>query len=185
MTAGEPPPRFPAGANHQVGGLVGGDPPHDRSEHYEHTQFGRVIALGTLAGLAITSAMLLSLSTATLKTSWVLVIALYGLLAAGFALLWKLTVEVDQRELRFRFGIGVFGRVVPLADIVRCEVIRTRLWWGWGLHWTPSGWLYNVAGRDAVRIEFLRERPVIIGSDDAMTLKRVIDERIARRAKAG
>jgi len=55
--------------------------------------------------------------------------------------------------------------------------VRTPLWWGWGLHWTPSGWLYNVSGRDAVRIDVRRERAVIVGSDDAPALKRALDER--------
>jgi len=93
-----------------------------------------------------------------------------------------LTVEVDAREVRARFGIGLFRKSVPLADIRRCDVIRTRIWWGWGLHWTPSGWLYNVSGREAVRIELASERPLIIGSDEAPALKQAID---ARRPAAG
>ena len=84
--------------------------------------------------------------------------------------------------MRLRFGVGLFRRTLPIADLVRCDRMRTRLRWGWGLHWTPAGWLYNVSGRDAVRLELRRERPVIIGSDDADALKTAIDARIAAHA---
>jgi hypothetical protein len=41
---------------------------------------------------------------------------------------------------------------VRLAEIVGCEPIRIRWWYGWGIHLTPYGWLYNVSGFDAVAI---------------------------------
>ena len=149
---------------------------------YKHSQFGSVIALGSAAGFAMATLLLVTLSTATLHAAGWLVVALFVVLAVAFLLFWKLTVEVDAREVRFHFGIGIIGRTVAIADIVRCQRIRVRMWWGWGLHWTPSGWLYNVGGRDAIRLELARERPVIIGTDDAEALKRVIDERMAARA---
>jgi len=184
MKAGVSPSRPNARAAHlAVDPPAGGTAPGG-SPAYKHTQFGSVIAAGTAAGLVLATAMLVSLSPSTLKAAWWLVVALYGVLGTAFVLFWKLTVEVDEREVRFRFGIGVIGRAVRIADIVRCDLVRTRIWWGWGLHWTPSGWLYNVAGRAAVRLEFARGRPVMIGSDDAETLKRVIDERMAGRAQS-
>ena len=48
------------------------------------------------------------------------------------------------------------------------------MWWGWGAHWTPAGWLYNVSGRDAVRLELRAERPVIIGTGDVAGLTQAI-----------
>ena len=59
--------------------------------------------------------------------------------------------------------------------------MRTPSWWGWGLHWTPSGWLYNVSGRAAVRLEMKSERPVMVGSDEAELLKDAIDLRLQQR----
>jgi hypothetical protein len=106
-----------------------------------------------------------------------MVVALYATLVAALLLFITLTVEVDADHVRLRFGIGLIRKSVAIADIVRCDIVRTRVWWGWGLHWTQSGWLYNVSGRDAVRIEMRRERAVIIGSDDAPALKQAIDER--------
>jgi len=160
----------------------GADPSARGSGAYRHTQFGTVIAVGTALGLAAAVTVTVALSPATLAAARWPIVALYAVIAAAFFLFGTLTVEVDAREVRARFGIGLFRKSVPLADIRRCDVIRTRIWWGWGLHWTPSGWLYNVSGREAVRIELASERPLIIGSDEAPALKRAID---ARRPAAG
>jgi len=159
--------RLPSGADLSARG----------SGAYRHTQFGTVIAVGTALGLAAAVTMTVSLSPATLAAARWPIVALYAVIAAAFFLFATLTVEVDAREVRVRFGIGLFRKSVPLADIRRCDVIRTRIWWGWGLHWTPSGWLYNVSGREAVRIELASERPLIIGSDEAPALKQAIDAR--------
>lgn len=155
-------------------------------EAYRHTQFGKVIAVGTALGLAAAALVTLSLSPATLEAAWGLVVALFAIIAAAFFLLATLTVEVDAREVRVRFGIGVFRKSVPLADIRRCDLVRTRIRWGWGLHWTPAGWLYNVSGREAVRLELARDKAVMIGSDEAPALKQAIDaRRPAVRPEAG
>ena len=37
--------------------------------------------------------------------------------------------------------IGVIRKRVRLAEIVGCEPIRIRWWYGWGIHLTPYGWL--------------------------------------------
>jgi hypothetical protein len=142
---------------------------------YRHTQFGWAIAAGTVVGLGLAMLLTASLSAGTIAAAPWLVVALFGILVAAFVLLGTLTVEVDADGIRLRFGIGLIRRSVPAADILRCDIVRTPVWWGWGLHWTPSGWLYNVSGRDAVRIEVRRDRAVIVGSDDAPALKQAID----------
>lgn len=146
---------------------------------YRHSQFGSVIAAGTVLGALMALGVTLSLSKQTLQQAWWLVVAMFAVLGAAWALFATLCVEVDAREVRVRFGVGLVRKTVPIADIVRADIVRTRIWWGWGLHWTPAGWLYNVAGRGAVRLELRRERAIMIGSDEADRLKAAIDARIA------
>jgi hypothetical protein len=150
---------------------------------YRHTQFGRPVAVGSLAGIVVATLLTLALSPATIAAGKWLIVALYAVLIGAVALFGWLTVEVDAAELRLRFGIGLIRRSVPLEDIRRCELVRTRVWWSYGLHLTTSGWLYNVAGRDAVRIEMRIGRAVIIGSDDAPGLKAAIDARCGAGAQ--
>ena len=123
----------------------------------------------------------LSLSASTLAAAPWLVVALFGLLALGLLTYATLTIDVDDDRILARFGIGFIRKAIPVADITRCEIVRTPVWWGWGLHWTPSGWLYNVSGRAAVRLELKGQRPLMIGSDDTEGLKAAIDARLAVR----
>jgi hypothetical protein len=138
---------------------------------------------GTAIVLVLAVALTLSLSPATRAAAPLLVYGLFAIIALTVMLFAALIVEVDATEIRVKFGIGFVRKTMAIADVVRCEPIRTRIWWGWGLHWTPSGWLYNVGGRDAVRVVLAHERPVIIGSDEAPRLKAAIDARIAARQR--
>ena len=148
---------------------------------YHHVQWGWAVIAGSVAGLGLALLVTMSLSPATLAAVPWLVVALFGLLALGLLTYATLTVDVDSEEVRARFGIGLIRKSIALADIARCDVVRTPSWWGWGIHWTPSGWLYNVSGRAAVRLEMTTERPVMIGSDEAERLKGAIDARLAQR----
>jgi hypothetical protein len=149
---------------------------------YRHTQVGWTIGVATAVGSVATIGVLLWLPEGAMRAPAWTPALLAALLGLALALFGWLTVEVDARAVRLRFGVGVFRRTLPIAELVRCDRLRTRLRWGWGLHWTPAGWLYNVSGRDAVRLELRRERPVVIGSDDADALKTAIDVRIAAHA---
>lgn len=150
---------------------------------YRHTQVGRKLIAGTAVMLVLAAALMLSLSPpARAAAPWVMV-GLFAVIALTAVLFATLTVEVDATEVRVRFGVGIVRKTMAVADIEHCELLRTRLWWGWGLHWTPSGWLYNVGGRDAVRIVLAHDQPVIIGSDQADRLKAAIDARIVVRQR--
>ncbi len=142
---------------------------------YRHTQFGRTIAAGTLVGLALAVALAATLSAGTLQSAGWMVAALLAVLVVAYALFATLTVEVIAGEVRVRFGVGIIRKAVAISDIQRCDVVRTRIRWGWGLHWTPSGWLYNGSGRDAVRLELRGQRALMVGSDDAPALHNAIE----------
>jgi len=151
---------------------------------YRRTQFGTRLAVGTLLGGAVGAWVLLALvSKATLEAVPWLPYALYGVLALAFLLYGQLTVSVDAREIRVVFGIGLVRKIVELADVRGAAIGRTRLWWGWGNHWTPAGWLYNVSGRWVVRVDMRTERPVLIGTDDPQGLLDAIEAALAQRGQ--
>jgi hypothetical protein len=134
-----------------------------------------VIGIATAVALVGAGVLAASLSAQTRAIAGWMVYALFAIIASAFALFGWLAVDVDGRAIRVRFGVGLVRRRIEVAAVERCERVRTRLWWGWGLHWTPSGWLYNVSGRNAVRLELRGERAVMIGSDDAAGLARAIE----------
>jgi hypothetical protein len=115
---------------------------------YEHTQIGHVI-IWALAGVSV----LLSISAISHPSrSREISIVILLLLLVAIPLFYKLTIKIDDQTLRASFGIGLIRKRLLLAEIVASEPMRIRWWYGWGIHLTPYGWLYNVSGLDAVAI---------------------------------
>ncbi|MBN2196483.1 MAG: hypothetical protein JW751_26970 [Polyangiaceae bacterium] len=144
--------------------------------HYRHTQVGwvtlvaLVLIAGTVGGL---------LATAEL---WAALGALIGLLLAIAVIFSTLTVEVDQHQLRFHFGLGFPRKRIPLADVRQYAAVQNPWWYGWGIHVTPRGVLYNVSGLDAVELRLQNGKCLRVGSDEPGALCRALEEVLGRRA---
>ena len=131
---------------------------------YEHTQIGYLIICVLFAAtvfVAITAIFApfdrgVLLTDATIE--FILLIC-----AIVFS---KLTIKIDEETLQVCFGIGLIRKKAPLAEIAGCERIRIRWWYGWGIHLTPYGWLYNVSGLDAVAITLRNGRRFALGTND-------------------
>lgn len=78
----------------------------------------------------------------------------------------RLTVTVDEQNLIWHFGMGFWRHIIARADIVHATPIKTKWWWGWGIRLTPHGWLYNVDGLDAVKVQTNAGRTVLIGTNE-------------------
>ena len=149
---------------------------------HEQVQVGTLMAAGTLLGAVLAAAVLaFFISPATRQAVPWLPWALFGVLGGAFLLVGWMRVTVDERAVRAVMGVGLLRRSVELAEVRKADIVRTRVWWGWGVHLTPAGWLYNVGGRWAVRLELATERPVMIGSADPAGLHDAIE---AARAAA-
>lgn len=88
------------------------------------------------------------------------------ILVVALVLFYKLRISIDGETLCASFGIGIIRKKVRLAKIVGGEPIRIRWWYGWGIHLTPYGWLYNVSGFDAVAITLRDGRKFALGTND-------------------
>ena len=138
---------------------------------YEHTQPGwplrlslGITAAGFLAAAAITPHELLPAPLAILVGA--------ALLSAVLGWMWgALTIRVNDGLLRWQFGLGWPRKSVPLDAIASVETTRTTFWEGWGVHRTRRGWLYNVAGKDAVLIRKHDGKTLLLGTDEPRKLK--------------
>jgi len=131
---------------------------------YEHTQIGYLIIFVLFAAtvfVAITGIAAPS-DRGVLVTDGIIELILL-ICAIVFS---RLTIKIDEETLLACFGIGLICKKVPLSKIVRCESIRIRWWYGWGIHLTPYGWLYNVSGLDAVAITLRDGGKFALGTDD-------------------
>jgi len=86
----------------------------------------------------------------------------------------SLTVEVSTTELTWFFGPGFWRKSIARDEIISATPVRNKWWWGWGIHLTPRGWLYNVSGLEAVEIALRNGKTLRIGSDEATALARAL-----------
>jgi len=149
---------------------------------YEHVQRGWAVriatllgAIGMLAGVAFSPDEL----PRGLHTILLLVAAAIALVGWSFSVL---TVRVGAGELHWHFGSGWPSWSIPLEHIAHVEATRTTFWEGWGVHRTRRGWLYNVAGQDAVLVRRSDGTAILLGSDEPRTLKNTLQAAIRSAA---
>ncbi|HCA79322.1 MAG TPA: hypothetical protein DEP53_06260 [Bacteroidetes bacterium] len=128
---------------------------------YRHTQIGYVI----LAVLGIVTAILLILTLTIGLTG--LAVGVCAALLLVFFLFGTLTVEVSAEEFSFRFGVGLIRKSFAVSDIKSCVVSSFPWYYGWGLRYTPRGWLYCVSGLAAVTLDLKNGKAIQVGTDDA------------------
>ena len=95
----------------------------------------------------------------------------------GILLAWQfsnLTVEVDDDEVRWWFGRGIWPKSVQRAEITSATPVHNKWWWGWGIRYYGKGWLYNVSGLEAVEIVLKSGKHIRIGTDDPQGLAAAI-----------
>jgi len=137
---------------------------------YEHTQIGHVIIWSLVAIILIASGGLISHRTPPIIVSIVLLVCL--------VLFYRLKITIQEDFLCASFGPGIIRKRLRLAEIVECEPIRIRWWYGWGIHLTPRGWLYNVSGFDAVAITLRDGKKFAFGTNDPHGLAAAIRDSI-------
>ena len=102
---------------------------------YERTQIGHVI-IWSLLVLAVLFAINATVGSSPHRES-LLVVSVVLLIT--LALFYKLTITINEETLCASFGVGMIRKRVSVGEIVACEPIRIRWWYGWGIHLTPYG----------------------------------------------
>jgi hypothetical protein len=144
---------------------------------YQHTQMGTLILALTVLTVAVL--VIVGVGDALLPVAaWAVPAAI---LLATALLFGSLTVTIEDGSLRCHFGPGLIRRTIPLRDIAGCEPVRNKWYYGWGIRLTPRGWMYNVAGLDAVELTLADGRHFRIGTDEPEALCRVLREALAGR----
>jgi len=129
---------------------------------YRHTQIGHVIIWPLLPFIVLIGS---GGFVGSLYHRQPPLVALIVLVAA-LLLFYKLTIKIGDETLCASFGVGIIRKRLWLAYIAGCQAIRIRWWYGWGIHLTPYGWLYNVSGFDAVAITLRDGRKFALGTND-------------------
>lgn len=136
---------------------------------YDHTQQGTTLVLFT-AVIALGIAIVATITLPLLFFPVVLVL----IVAWNFR---SLRIEIEDGQLHWRFGPGWIHKHVWLSDIDSVKVVRTSPLEGWGIHLSRFGWLYNVAGFDAVAITLRNGKRFCLGTDEPQILAHALERR--------
>jgi hypothetical protein len=146
---------------------------------YEHTQHGWPIR----AAFGLTALVfLVMMAVRPFDLPMPRAVLLVGAAAAAaLGLLWsRMTIRIDSDRLRWSFGPGWPRFSLTLADIRSVETTRTTFWQGWGIHRTRRGWLYNIAGWDAVLVTRADGRQLLLGTDEPRRLQAALERALGR-----
>jgi hypothetical protein len=136
-------------------------------ERYRHTEFGLLMTAGFLVGIAACGYLVLH------SADWIPTLAMVILLVLT-ALFSTLTTSVGDGFFEVWFGSGLIRRRIALTDIDGVDVVENAWYYGWGIHWTPEGWLWNVAGTRGIELQFRDGRRFRVGSDEPERLAAAI-----------
>jgi hypothetical protein len=101
------------------------------------------------------------------------------------AIFSTLTVLAGADIIRIRFGpIGLIQKSWPVSEIASVTTVINPWYYGWGIHWTPHGPLYNVSGRNAVEILLFSGNTFRIGTDEPEALKTAIEQAREKKSPA-
>lgn len=146
---------------------------------YRHTQIGYVVlvllGIGIAALLLLTPAGGLTVLEAGIGVVLVLALILFG----------TITIDINEEKFSFWFGVGLIRKMIPLSQIEGCSRMSYPWYYGWGIRYTPSGWLFNVSGQTAVSLTLKNGKKLQVGTDDADELCKVVTNEIAHRRERG
>ncbi len=136
---------------------------------YKHTQVGTFLIISY-------SAVILALGILYIVTDFN-AIALFGLtiMLVVLGLFATLTVQVSDQKIRIHFGLGLIRKDFLIKEIVGYGVVENPWTYGWGIRFTPSGWLYSVSGFAAIELQMKSGKKYRIGTDDPDGFAKALD----------
>jgi hypothetical protein len=126
---------------------------------YRHTQ------VGTLVIIPVGIAVIVLIAAIVRGGAHPIAVAVAVVLLLCISMFHSLTVEVTDKAIRVRFGMGPFGKSFAPSAIQQAKAVRNPWYYGWGIRWFPRGWLFNVSGLDAVELVMRDRRVYRIGTD--------------------
>lgn len=150
---------------------------------YRHTQYAPFLWFALPIGCFLIALPYWIESSNDLKIPCWTVAVLQGI---GFWWFLSLTTQDEGKNLVFWFGrIPLRVKRIPYNQIVDFAADRSGLWDGWGVHYNlVKGWIYNIWGRDCVRLTLKgrregRTKTIRIGTDDVPGLLALLHARTA------
>ena len=138
---------------------------------YQHKQIGTALLL--VMGAVILFVSLIAFDKNN-EVIWPLII-IVGLISFLFH---SLNIKVNNSEIKWSFGPGFWKKSVKLEAVNSVRVINTKWYYGLGIRYIPSGWLYTVSGTKAIQLELKDGSKINLGTNDPDNLVEVIKSQL-------
>jgi hypothetical protein len=91
-----------------------------------------------------------------------------------------LSVSVDEKYFRIKFGYGIFRNKFSTNEIVSAAQVKNHWYYGWGIRlwFWPHMWIFNISGLDAIEIRMKNGKIYRIGTDEPEKLETAIKQAI-------
>jgi hypothetical protein len=142
---------------------------------YRHRQVGLIFGITAIMILVLGLALLPTISPRAQQYSWAIIGVPLAIVFITLLLFSILEISIDSQRLSWQFLPGVVRKSVLLADILDAKPTRSSFIYGWGIHYTNRGWLYNVSGFGAVHIRMRNGKQFMLGSDEPAALAEAIN----------
>lgn len=136
---------------------------------YRHEQKGYLMTGSVVVAIVAVLGVMLSTEITAVG------VAVLVVLAISAYLFHSLTIEIDEKGLAFYFSSGIVKKRIALEDIDAVNVVSNPWYYGWGIRFTPHGWLFNVSGLQAVEIRTRHNKRLRIGTDEPEKVKEALD----------
>src|SRR5690554_2391520 len=104
--------------------------PDGNFQTYKHRQWGLV----PIASLAILSVIILIINDLVHTIPAAGLGVLFGVLTVTCLIFSSMTIEVNESEIYWYFGPGVFRKTLPLEEVGSCMKVKNPIWMGFGIH---------------------------------------------------
>ena len=139
-------------------------------EVYKHRQWGWF----SIAFMVMAAGLVIAVNDSINAIPAVGLGAIFGLLTVVCFIFSSMTIEVNESELIWFFGPGVFRKRIALEEVGDCKKVKNPIWMGFGIHAFGTGWIYNVSGLWGVEIELKGGSLVRLGTDEPNYLSQAI-----------
>jgi hypothetical protein len=153
---------------------------------YKHTQIGYLMLVITLTMLVLFSWLQItaraeppSYNSGT-NFAVTAIMALILLILASFT---TLSVAIDEKYLRIKFGYGIFHKKFLMSNIASAAQVKNHWYYGFGIRlwFWPRMWIFNVSGFDAIEIRTKNGKIYRIGTNEPQKLEATIKQAISEK----
>ncbi len=139
---------------------------------YKHRQWGTV----TLLGIPMLAITILAVNEAAQALPSTALGVVFGILTIAAIIFSSMTIEVNESEVCWFFGPGIFRKRILLEEIGTCTKVKNPIWMGFGIHAFGTGWIYNLSGLLGIEIELKSGSFIRLGTNQPNYLLQAIDD---------